>query len=183
MSRIGRMPIPIPAGVDVKISDGNVVTVKGPKGTLTQSLHPAMRFERDDNGVLTVSRPTESKQHKSLHGLTRALFFNMVHGVTEGFKKELEINGVGYRAQKQGKQLVMNLGYSHQVIIDEIDGITVEVPAPNKIIVLGCDKQKVGQFAAEVREKRPPEPYKGKGIKYATEVIRRKEGKAGGKKK
>ncbi len=183
MSRIGRMPITIPAGVDVKISDGNVVTVKGPKGTLTQTLHPDMRFEKDDNGALNVTRPSESKQHKSLHGLTRALFFNMVHGVTEGFKKELEINGVGYRAQMQGKQLVMNLGYSHQIIMEPGEGITVEVPAPTKVIVSGCDKQKVGQFAAEIREKRPPEPYKGKGIKYLNEVIRRKEGKAGGKKK
>jgi len=182
MSRIGKMPITVPAGVDVNIGEDNMVTVKGPKGTLAQALHPDMRFEREGN-VITVTRPTEKKEHKSLHGLTRALLFNMVHGVTQGFKKELDINGVGYRAQKQGKQLVMNLGYSHQIIMEEADGITVEVPAPGKVIITGCDKQKVGQFAAEVREKRPPEPYKGKGIKYVDEVIRRKEGKAGGKKK
>jgi len=182
MSRIGKMPVTVPAGVDVTISPDNVVTVKGPKGTLIQPLHPDMKFERADN-VVNVVRPTEKKEHKALHGLTRALLFNMVHGVTQGFKKELEINGVGYRAMKQGKQLVMNLGYSHQVIMDEIEGVGIEVPAPTKIVISGCDKQKVGQFAAEVREKRPPEPYKGKGIKYADEVIRRKEGKAGGKKK
>ena len=182
MSRIGKMPITVPAGVDVNIGEDNMVTVKGPKGTLAQALHPDMRFEREGN-VITVTRPTEKKEHKALHGLTRALLFNMVHGVTQGFKKELDINGVGYRAQKQGKQLVMNLGYSHQIIMEEADGITVEVPAPGKVIITGCDKQKVGQFAAEVREKRPPEPYKGKGIKYVDEVIRRKEGKAGGKKK
>ncbi|MDR3207432.1 MAG: 50S ribosomal protein L6 [Oscillospiraceae bacterium] len=182
MSRIGKMPVTIPAGVEVTIDEGNLVTVKGPKGTLTQTLHPSMGFERDGD-VLTVTRPSESKQNKALHGLTRALLFNMVHGVTEGFKKELDINGVGYRAQKQGTQLIMNLGYSHQVIMQENEDISIQVPAPNKIIILGRDKQKVGQFAAEVREKRPPEPYKGKGIKYNTEVIRRKEGKAGGKKK
>lgn len=182
MSRIGRMPVTIPAGVDVTIAPGNVVTVKGPKGVLTQALHPEMILTREGD-VVTVNRPSEQKKHKALHGLTRALFGNMVTGVTAGFTKELEINGVGYRAQKQGKQLVMNLGYSHQIIMDEAEGVSVEVPAPNKIIVSGCDRQKVGQFAAEVREKRPPEPYKGKGIKYASEYIRRKEGKAGGKKK
>ncbi len=182
MSRIGRAPITVPAGVTVTIADGNVVTVKGPKGTLTQTMHPDMIIALSDN-VITVSRPSEEKAHKSLHGLTRSLINNMVVGVTEGYSKELEVNGVGYRVAKQGKQLVMNLGYSHQVIMDEIEGITIDVPSPNKIIISGPNKQVVGQFAAEVREKRPPEPYKGKGIKYATEFIRRKEGKAGGKKK
>ncbi|MDR1158123.1 MAG: 50S ribosomal protein L6 [Oscillospiraceae bacterium] len=182
MSRIGRMPIVVPAGVDVTVEPGNRVTVKGPKGVLTQVLHPEMILEREEN-VYHVKRPSEAKRHKALHGLTRALLNNMVTGVTVGFKKDLEINGVGYRAQKQGKQLIMNLGYSHQVIVEEIDGVSIEVPAPNRVVISGCDRQKVGQFAAEVREKRPPEPYKGKGIKYAAEVIRRKEGKTGGKKK
>ncbi len=182
MSRIGRAPIAVPAGVTVTIGDNNTVTVKGPKGTLTQTMHPDMIIKLEDN-VITVCRPSEEKAHKSLHGLTRSLINNMVVGVTEGYTKELEVNGVGYRAQKQGKDLVMNLGYSHQVIMPEIDGITIEVPSPNKIIISGPDKQVVGQFAAEVREKRPPEPYKGKGVKYDTEHIRRKEGKAGGKKK
>lgn len=181
MSRIGKMPITIPAGVDVKI-DGACVTVKGPKGTLTQNVHPDMILEKD-GAVLTVKRPDETKEHKALHGLTRALLNNMVVGVTEGFKKELEINGVGYRAQKQGKKLVMNLGYSHQVEMEEIDGITIDVPEQNKIVISGADKQLVGAFAANVREKRPPEPYKGKGIKYVEEHIRRKEGKAGKAKK
>ena len=160
MSRIGRMPITVPAGVDVTIAENNVVTVKGPKGTLTQALRPEMIIKH----------------------LTRSLLHDMVVGVTDGFKKELEINGVGYRASKEGNKLVMNLGYSHLVNMEEIDGITIEVPAPNKVIIHGIDKQKVGQFAANVRAKRPPEPYKGKGIKYATEVLRHKEGKAGGKK-
>ena len=177
MSRIGRKPINIPAGVEVKV-DGSSVTVKGPKGTLSQTFQPAMKIAVE-GAEITVTRPDDAKENRSLHGLTRTLIHNMVVGVTEGFKKELEVNGVGYRAQKQGKNLVMNLGYSHQVIVPEIDGITIEVPAPNKIVIHGADKQKVGQFAAEVREKRPPEPYKGKGIKYADEVIRRKEGKAG----
>ena len=177
MSRIGRKPINIPAGVEVKI-DGNVFQVKGPKGTLTQEFDPAMSVEIKGTEII-VSRPDDAKEHRSLHGLTRTLLANMVQGVVQPFTKELEVNGVGYRVQKQGKDLVMNLGYSHQVIMSEIDGITIEVPNPNKIIISGPDKQKVGQFAAEVREKRPPEPYKGKGIKYATEVIRRKEGKAG----
>ena len=181
MSRIGRMPITVPAGVTVEIAEGNVVTVKGPKGTLTQSLRPEMIIKQDGN-VLTVSRPSEDKLHRSLHGLTRTLLNNMVVGVSEGYKKELEVNGVGYRVAKEGKNLVMNLGYSHQVTVPEIEGITIDVPAPNKIIINGCDKQMVGQFAAEVREKRPPEPYKGKGIKYADEVIRRKVGKTGAKK-
>ncbi len=177
MSRIGRKEIDIPKGVEVKIN-GSTVTVKGPKGTLENSFNSAMKIEEKD-GKLTVARPSESKEHKSLHGLTRTLIANMVKGAHEGFTKELEINGVGYRAQKQGKNLVMTLGYSHQVIVPEIAGITIEVPAPNKIVVAGFDKQVVGQFAAEIREKRPPEPYKGKGIKYAGEVIVRKEGKAG----
>ena len=177
MSRIGKLPIVIPAGVDVSI-DGSTVTVKGPKGELTRTVHSNMIVEKD-GATVTVKRPDDTKVNRSLHGLTRTLIANMVYGVNEGFKKELEINGVGYRAAKQGNQLVMNIGYSHQVFMDEPEGITIEVPAPNKIVVLGADKQKVGQFAAEIREKRPPEPYKGKGIKYADEVIRRKEGKAG----
>ena len=176
MSRIGKKPVVIPAGVEVKL-DGTTVTVKGPKGTLTQVVHPNMTI-KIENGELLVTRPDDEKQNRALHGLTRSLLANMVEGVTNGYKKELEVNGVGYRAAKQGKTLVMNLGYSHQVKVDEIDGITIDVPNPNSIIISGPDKQKVGQFAAEVREKRPPEPYKGKGIKYADEHIRRKEGKA-----
>ncbi|BDF72089.1 50S ribosomal protein L6 [Oscillospiraceae bacterium] len=182
MSRIGRMPISIPAGVEVKIEGSNLVTVKGPKGTLTQQLHPNMTIAQE-GGELHVTRPNDAKENRSLHGLTRTLLSNMITGVTEGFKKELDVNGVGYRVAKDGKKLVMNLGFSHQVIMEEIEGITIDVPGPNKIIISGADKQKVGQFAAEVREKRPPEPYKGKGIKYTDEVIRRKEGKTGVKKK
>ena len=181
MSRIGRKPINIPAGVTVTV-DANVVSVKGPKGTLTQKFHPNMNIAVEGNEIL-VTRPNDDKENRSLHGLTRTLIHNMVIGVTEGFKKELDVNGVGYRVQKQGKNLVMNLGYSHQVIVPEIEGITIECPSANKIVVSGADKQMVGQFAAEVREKRPPEPYKGKGIKYTDEVIRRKEGKTGAKKK
>ena len=181
MSRIGRAPISIPAGVEIKVEDNNVVTVKGAKGTLTQQFNPNMAIAMED-GQLTVTRPNDAKENRALHGLTRTLINNMIVGVTEGFKKELDVNGVGYRVAKEGNKLVMNLGYSHQVIMEEKDGITVEVPGPNKIIVMGCDKQKVGQFAAEVREKRPPEPYKGKGIKYVDEVIRRKAGKTGAKK-
>ena len=181
MSRIGRMPITVPAGVEVSIAAGNVVTVKGPKGTLVQALHPEMILEQEGN-IIHVKRPSDDKAHCALHGMTRALLHNMVVGVSEGFKKELEINGVGYRAAKEGNELVMNLGYSHPVKMAEIDGITIDVPAPNKVVVSGPDKQKVGQFAAEVREKRPPEPYKGKGIKYVDEVIRRKVGKTGAKK-
>ena len=177
MSRIGRKPVNIPAGVEVKINDG-VITVKGPKGTLTQKFHPNMTVTVEGNEIL-VTRPNDEKENRALHGLTRSLIANMVEGVTNGFKKELDVNGVGYRVQKQGKNLVMNLGYSHQVIVSDTDDITIESPNPNKIIICGIDKQKVGQFAAEVREKRPPEPYKGKGIKYVDEVIRRKEGKAG----
>lgn len=180
MSRIGRAPITIPAGVDVKLDDNNTITVKGPKGTLTETMHPDIAISVQDSEI-TVQRPSEDKEHKSLHGLTRSLVANMVQGVTEGFKKELDVNGVGYRVSKEGKKIVMNLGFSHQVIVEEIEGIAVEVPAPNKIIVSGIDKQLVGQFAADVRSKRPPEPYKGKGIKYADEVVRRKEGKTGAK--
>ena len=180
MSRIGRKPIALPAGVEVKVAD-NTITVKGPKGTLTQNIHPNMTVAVEGNEIL-VTRPNDEQENRSLHGLTRSLIANMVEGVTNGFTKELDVNGVGYRVQKQGKDLVMNLGYSHQVIVSEIPGITIEVPNPNKIIIAGADKQLVGQFAAEVREKRPPEPYKGKGIKYTDEVIRRKEGKTGGKK-
>lgn len=177
MSRIGRLPVEIPAGVEVKL-EGNTLTVKGPKGTLTQEFHKDMLVAVEGNTIV-VTRPSEIKEHKALHGLTRSLIANMVEGVTTGFSKTLEVNGVGYRVAKQGKDLVMNLGYSHQVIMPEIEGITIDVPNPNQIIISGPDKQKVGQFAAEVREKRMPEPYKGKGIKYADEVIRRKEGKAG----
>ncbi len=176
MSRIGRKPIEIPAGVEVKVN-GSEVTVKGPKGELKNTFKPAMKITVEGNEVL-VTRPDDEAENRSLHGLTRTLVSNMIEGVTKGFSKELEVNGVGYRAQKQGKNLVMNLGFSHQVIVEEIDGITIEVPSANKVVISGCDKQMVGQFAAEVREKRPPEPYKGKGIKYAGEHIRRKEGKA-----
>ena len=181
MSRIGKKPVIVPANVTVTIADGNVVTVKGPKGELTYGFHADMNLSVEGN-VLTVTRPSDEAQHRALHGLTRTLISNMVEGVNVGYKKELEVNGVGYRAEKKGNQLVMRLGFSHEVIVDEIPGITVEVPTPNKIIVSGIDKQVVGQFAAEVRGKRPPEPYKGKGIKYSTEVIRRKVGKTGGKK-
>ena len=181
MSRIGRAPITVPAGVEVSIADNNVVTVKGAKGTLTQQFNANMAIALE-NGVLTVSRPNDLKENRALHGLTRTLINNLIVGVTEGFKKELDVNGVGYRVAKEGNKLVMNLGFSHQVIMEEKAGITIEVPGPNKIVILGCDKQAVGQFAAEVREKRPPEPYKGKGIKYVDEVIRRKVGTTGGKK-
>ena len=181
MSRIGRMPITVPAGVTVNVAEGNVVTVKGPKGELTRALSTEMTIKQEGT-MITVTRPSDEKTHRSLHGLTRTLLNNMVVGVTDGFKKELDVNGVGYRVAKEGTNLVMNLGYSHQVIMSETDGISIEVPGPNKIIISGCDKQAVGQFAAEVREKRPPEPYKGKGIKYSDEVIRRKVGKTGAKK-
>lgn len=181
MSRIGRMPVAVPAGVTVTLGEGNLVTVKGPKGTLTSQLSPAMTLKQEGAEVL-VTRPNDEKENRALHGLTRALLHNMVVGVTEGYKKELDINGVGYRAAKEGKKLVLTIGYSHPVEVEEIDGITIDVPNPNHIVVSGCDKQKVGQFAAELREKRPPEPYKGKGIKYTDEVIRRKVGKTGVKK-
>ena len=176
MSRIGKKPIVIPAGVDVKLN-GSEVTVKGPKGELKNTFNSDMAIAIEGNEII-VTRPSDVKEHRSLHGLTRTLIANMVEGVTNGYSKELEVNGVGYRVQKQGKNLVMNLGFSHQVIMEEIPGITIEVPSPNKIVISGADKQMVGQFAAEVREKRPPEPYKGKGIKYVDEYIRRKEGKA-----
>ena len=181
MSRIGRMPVAIPAGVGVKVADGNLITVKGPKGTLTQQFDPTMTVKQE-GAELHVSRPNDEKENRALHGLTRALLHNMVVGVTEGYKKELDINGVGYRAAKEGKKLVLTIGYSHPVEVEEIEGISIDVPNPNHIVVSGCDKQKVGQFAAELREKRPPEPYKGKGIKYTDEVIRRKVGKTGVKK-
>ena len=181
MSRIGRAPITVPAGVEVNIGDGNIVTVKGPRGTLEQQFHPNMSIELAGT-ELTVKRPNDLKENRSLHGLTRSLLHNMVTGVTEGYRKTLEVNGVGYRVALEGGKLVMNLGYSHQVIMEAPEGITVEVPTPNQIVISGFDKQKVGQFAANVREKRPPEPYKGKGIKYSDEVIRRKVGKTGAKK-
>lgn len=181
MSRIGKMPVAIPAGVEVSISESNLVTVKGPKGTLTQQMHPTMTLKQEGAEIL-VTRPNDEKENRALHGLTRALLHNMVVGVTEGYKKNLEINGVGYRAAKEGNKLVLTIGYSHPVEVAEIPGITIEVPQPNQIVISGCDKQMVGQFAAEVREKRPPEPYKGKGIKYVDEVIRRKVGKTGAKK-
>ena len=180
MSRIGKKPVVIPANVTVNVAEGNVVTVKGPKGTLTYGFHPDMILKVEGNTVI-VERPDEEHLHKSLHGLTRTLLNNMVEGVDKGYSKELEVNGVGYRAEKKGNQLVMRLGFSHEVIMEEIPGISIAVDG-NKITVSGIDKQVVGQFAAEVRGKRPPEPYKGKGIKYTTEVIRRKVGKTGGKK-
>ncbi len=177
MSRIGRKPIVIPAGVEVTVNGQNV-TVKGPKGTLNSNIHP-MITAKVENGEVVVTRPNDEKEARSLHGLTRTNIQNMVEGVTNGFKKELEIQGVGYRAAKQGKDLVMNLGFSHQVVMPEPEGITIEVPDPLKIVINGIDKQRVGQFAAEVREKRPPEPYKGKGIRYVGEYVAHKEGKAG----
>ena len=181
MSRIGRKPIAVPAGVEVKI-DGTVVTVKGAKGTITKEFNHLMKISQNGSEII-VERPDDENLSKSLHGLTRTLISNMITGVTEGFKKELEINGVGYRCEKKGKDVILNIGYSHQVVVSDTDDVTLEVPAPNKIIVTGIDKQKVGQYASEIRGKRPPEPYKGKGIKYANEVIRRKEGKAGKGKK
>jgi len=181
MSRIGKMPISVPAGVDVKI-DGDSVTVKGPKGTLTKEFKPSMKITLD-NGVITVVPETQTKADRSLHGLTRTLLSNMVTGVTEGFKKELEIQGVGYRCQKTGKVLDLTLGFSHPVTVEDNEDITIEVVGTNKIIINGIDNQKVGQFAAEVRGLRPPEPYKGKGIRYTDEYVRIKEGKAGKGKK
>ena len=177
MSRIGKNPITIPAGVDVKL-DGNVLTVKGAKGTLTQKIRQEITVKIEGNEIV-VTRINDEKTARSLHGLTRTLIANMVEGVSNGFTKTLEVNGIGYRAQKQGSNLVMNLGFSHQVIIPEIEGISIDVPNPNLVVVSGPDKQVVGQFAAEIREKRPPEPYKGKGIRYQGEYVRRKEGKAG----
>ena len=181
MSRIGRKPIAIPANVNVTV-DGNKVTVAGPKGTLDSTFHAKMAIAVEAGNVV-VSRPDDTNESKALHGLTRTLISNMVTGVSEGFTKDLEVIGVGYRVAKQGNKIVMNLGYSHQVEMEERDGVTLDCPTPNKIIVKGPDKQKVGQFAANIREKRPPEPYKGKGIKYVDEVIIRKEGKTGAKKK
>jgi len=181
MSRIGKMPITVPAGVEINVAEGNVVTVKGPKGTLTRAFHPNMSINVE-GAVATVTRPNDEKANKALHGLSRSLLNNMVIGVTTGFKKELDVNGVGYRVSKEGNKLVMNLGYSHPVVVEETADVQLEAPAANKIVVSGIDNQKVGQMAAEIRGKRPPEPYKGKGIKYSTEVIRRKEGKTGGKK-
>ena len=180
MSRIGKAPITVPAGVEITVSENNHITVKGPKGTLERTIVPQMKLSTE-NGVLTVERPDDSKENRSLHGLSRTLIHNMVVGVTQGFEKKLEINGVGYRAVKDGKNLVMNLGYSHQIVIPETEDIQIDVPDANHIVIKGIDKQKVGQFAAEVRGKRPPEPYKGKGVKYDYEVIRRKEGKTGAK--
>ena len=178
MSRIGRMPITVPAGVKVEVSDTNLVTVTGPKGTLSEQINPAIKVEQD-GAIINVTRPDDSKENRSLHGLSRTLVNNMIVGVTEGYKKQLEINGVGYRAAKEGKKLVLGLGYSHNVVFEEPDGITFEVPQPNTVIVNGANKQQVGQIASEIRGKRPPEPYLGKGIKYSDEKIRRKAGKAG----
>lgn len=177
MSRIGKQPVVIPAGVEV-IVDGSKVTVKGPKGTLSNTFSSDISIKVEGNEIL-VTRPSDDKDHRALHGLTRTLVNNMVVGVTAGYEKKLEVLGVGYRVQKQGNNLVMNLGYSHQVIIPEENGITIEVPNPTEIIVKGADKQQVGQMAAVIRSKRPPEPYKGKGIRYSGEYVRRKEGKAG----
>ena len=180
MSRIGRLPIAIPTGVEVKIEEGNKVTVKGPKGTLEKCLPVEMTIKQEDNQVV-VTRPNDLKKMKSLHGLTRSLIANMITGVSEGYEKKLEINGVGYRAQKQGKKLILSLGYSHPVEMEDPEGLESVLDGQNKITIKGIDKQKVGQYAAEIREKRKPEPYKGKGIKYADEVIRRKVGKTGKK--
>ena len=180
MSRIGREPIDLPAGVEVKI-DGQNIAVKGPKGELSMVAHPNMTVTQEGN-VLHVTRPNDMKENRALHGLTRSLVHNMVVGVSQGYQKTLDVNGVGYRVALEGQKLVMNLGYSHQVFVEPPKGITIEVPNPNQIVIKGADKQLVGQFAAEVREKRPPEPYKGKGIKYSDEVIRRKVGKTGVKK-
>ncbi|MCL1987922.1 MAG: 50S ribosomal protein L6 [Firmicutes bacterium] len=178
MSRIGKMPITVPGGVDIKIGENNQVTVKGPKGTLERTLPKDIKIEMED-GSIKVTRPSDLKRFKALHGLTRTLLNNMVVGVTDGYKKTLEINGVGYRAAKSGNKLTLTLGYSHPVEMLDPDGVTSEVEGNNKIVVSGIDKEKVGQYAANIREKRPPEPYKGKGIKYDTERIRRKAGKSG----
>ena len=182
MSRIGRMPVTIPAGVEVSVAEPNVVTVKGPKGTLTQTMRPEMIIKVEGN-VIHVGRPSEDKLHKSLHGLTRTNIANMVNGVVNGYEKKLEIVGVGLRCQKQGSNLVMNLGFSHQVNIPDTEDCTIVWQDPNHFTVTGIDKQKVGQYAAEIRAKKPPEPYKGKGIRYEGEVVKHKEGKAGKGKK
>ena len=179
MSRIGRAPITVPAGVEVTLN-GNHITVKGPKGTLERDFAPSISVALE-NGVMNVTRATDSKQDRSLHGLTRTLIANMIIGVTEGFSKKLQINGVGYRCEKKGNEVFLKIGFSHEVSVKENEDIQLEVPDANTIIVKGIDKQKVGQFAADVRSKRPPEPYKGKGIKYDYEVIRRKVGKSGKK--
>ena len=180
MSRIGKLPVVVPAGVEVKIGEGNLMTVKGPKGTLERKLSADMHIAMQD-GQIVVTRPNDLKKNKALHGLTRTLIFNMIVGVTQGYEKVLEINGVGYRAAKSGKKLTLTLGYSHPVEMEDPEGIETTVEGTNKIIVKGIDKEKVGQFAAEIRTKRPPEPYKGKGIKYSDEYIRRKVGKTGKK--
>ena len=180
MSRIGRAPIAIPAGVEVKVDENNHITVKGPKGTLERDIVPQITVAVE-GAVINVTRANDEAANRSLHGLSRTLIANMVEGVTNGFAKTLEVNGVGYRATKEGNKLVLNIGYSHQVVMEEIDGITIDVPNANTVVINGIDKQKVGQFAADVRSKRPPEPYKGKGIKYSYEVVRRKVGKTGAK--
>ena len=180
MSRIGRAPITIPAGVTVKVEDGNKVTVKGPKGELVRNIHPDMKINVEEN-TLTVERPSDNKDHRSLHGLSRTLINNMVVGVSEGYAKTLEINGVGYRAAKQGNNLNLSLGFSHPVVVEPPKGVSFDVPAPNKIVVSGIDKEAVGAIAAKIRDYRRPEPYKGKGIKYEGEFVRRKVGKAGAK--
>ena len=178
MSRIGKLPITIPAGVTITVSDDNTVTVKGPKGQLSESISKDMILTQE-GAVMTVKRPSDAKRHRSLHGLSRTLINNMVVGVTTGFTKNLDIVGTGYRAQKSGNKLVLNVGYSHPVEFEEPKGITFDVPTPNRVVVQGADKQQVGQVAADIRKVRPPEPYKGKGIRYETEVVRRKEGKTG----
>lgn len=180
MSRIGLKPVTVPAGVEVKVDEKNIVTVKGPKGQLTQAIDPSMKIEIND-GILTVTRPTENKKHKSLHGLSRTLINNMIIGVTEGYEKKMEIVGVGYRAAKQGKKLVLNLGFSHPVEMEDLEGVETEVPTQLEIVVRGINKQLVGNYAAKIRAWREPEPYKGKGIRYAGEHVRRKEGKTGKK--
>lgn len=180
MSRIGRLPVAIPQGVDFKVGEGNLVTVKGPKGQLVKKMHKDMLISIED-GKVHVTRPSDEKEHKALHGLTRALINNMVQGVSKGFEKSLDINGVGYRAVKQGNKLVLTIGYSHPVELTDPEGVTTEVPAPNKIVIKGASKEAVGQHAANIRSVREPEPYLGKGIKYSDEVVRRKEGKTGKK--
>jgi large subunit ribosomal protein L6 len=178
MSRVGKQPITIPGGVEVTVNKNNVVTVKGPKGQLTEQINPDMMVNINEN-ILTVERPSDNKQHRALHGLSRALISNMVEGVTKGYEKKLQIVGVGYRAAKQGKKLNLTLGFSHPVALEDPEGITTETPSQTEIIIKGINKQAVGNYAAKIRDFRPPEPYKGKGIRYADEVVRRKEGKAG----
>lgn len=182
MSRIGKQPVSIPKGVDVKLDDGNVITVKGPKGSITKELNREMIIKIEDDKI-TVSRPSDERTHRALHGLTRTLINNMVEGVTKGYEKALEVNGVGFRAQKQGEKLVLNVGYSHPIEIKEPKGITIDVPNPNRIVVKGIDKQAVGELAAKIRSERKPEVYHGKGVRYENEVVRLKEGRAGAKAK